>query len=219
MKRFIALCLFCILGGITAVAQEGEKQYLFPEFQKGQVLYKDGRVFNVDINYSLISNRFVFIDTHDENIIKEFGELDKVGVVKTGERIFTVSKKGEAGEIVQEKPRIIAEYRGKVTDQGKKAAYGGRSQTSSIDAISSFQSGGLSYRLEGDDRWVVSGIDKKYQVEYKNKMRNFSTPKQFTKIYPKEQTAAIEEFIKTKKIDFNSVEQVIELCNYADSLN
>jgi len=208
-----------MLGIAPAIAQKGEKQYLFPEFQKGQVLYKDGRAYNVDINYSLISNRFVFIDTHDNNVIKEFGELDKVGVVKTADRIFQISKRGEAGEIVQEKPRVIAEYKGKVTDQGKKSAYGGRSQTSSIDAISSFQSGGQSYRLEGDDRWVVTGIDKKYQVEYKNKMKSFATPKQFTKIYPKEHTAAIEEFIKTKKIDFDSVEQVIDLCNYADALN
>jgi len=203
-----------------AWGEEKQAQYLFPEFQDGQVLYRDGRVFKVQLNFSLVSNRFVFIDTFDDNSIKEFAEVNMIGSVKTGDRVFQVNSKGEASEILKLKdPIILVEYRGKIVDRGRKAAYGGRSQTSSIDSYSSFQSGGLSYKLEGDDRWIISGVEKKYQVEHKGKLKKFSTIKQFLKIYPKQHTAALEEFIKNKNISLESVEQVMDLCNYANSLD
>lgn len=220
MKRTITLGLLCIFCTATAWGEEKQTQYLFPEFEHGQVLYKDGRTYNVPLNFSLVSNRFVFIDTSDDNTIKEFGEPGLIGSVKTGGRVFQINGKGEASEILQtENPVIMVEYKGKIVDRGRKGAYGGRSQTSSIDAYSSFQSGGLTYKLAGDDRWIINGVEKKYQVEYKGKMKRFSTEKQFLKIYPKQQSTAIREFIHNKSIDFTSVEQVMDLCNYAHSLD
>lgn len=220
MKRLIILWLLCTFGITTVWGEEEQAQYLFPEFENGQVLYRDGRVFNVQLNFSLVSNRFVFIDTFDENTIKEFAELDMVGSVKAGDRIFQISRRGEASEILQpENPLILVEYKGKIVDRGRKAAYGGRSQTSAVDSYSSFQSGGLTYKLKGDDRWIINGVEKKYRVEYKGKLKTFSTVKQFLNIYPKKQRPSLQEFIESKGIDFNSVEQVTGLCNYADSLN
>jgi hypothetical protein len=220
MKRFIILGLLYIFTAVTARGEEKQTQYLFPEFENGQVLYRNGSVYNVQLNFSLVSNRFVFIDTSDKNTIKEFGQPDMIGSVKTGGRVFQINSKGEANEILQmENPVISVEYKGKIVDRGRKSAYGGRSQTSSIDSYTSIQSGGLSYKLEGDDRWIINGIEKKYQVEYKGKRNSFSTAKQFLKIYPKRQATVIQEFIKNKNINFNSVEQVTDLCNYADSLN
>lgn len=218
MKRLLTLILL-VFTCFSGVAEEKALQYLFPEFQNGQVIFKDGRNFIVSLNFSLISNRFVFIDTHDDNIIKEFAQPEEIGIVKVGERIFQLNSKGEAMEVVRmENPRVLAQYKGKVTDRGKKSAYGGRSQTSAIESISSFQSGGISYKIEGDDRWIVTGIDKKYQVERDKKMKNFTTAKQFIKLYPKQHATAIEDYINTNHTDFDSVEQVIALCIYADSL-
>ena len=221
MKRIITICLLYISCITTISAQKNQLQYLFPEFQNGQVLYKDGRMFSVSLNFSLISNRFVFIDTHDDNIIKEFAEIEKVGIVKTGNRIFQINNKGEANEIVQDaNPRITVSYSGKKTDQGKKAAYGGRSHTASIDAISTFRGGGgISYTLEGDDRWIITEVGKSYQVEYDKKMKKFQHIKQFIKIYPKQHHTAIETFVRQNGIEMDSVEKVIELCNFANSLD
>jgi hypothetical protein len=220
MKRMISLWLLCTFCIATAWGEEEQAAYLFPEFENGQVLYKDGRVFNVQLNFSLVSNRFVFIDTFDDNTIKEFAELDLVGSVKTGNRVFRINSKGEASEILQmENPLISVEYKGKITDRGRQAAYGGRSQTSAVENYSSIQSGGVTYKLKGDDRWIINGVEKKYGVEYKGKSKTFTTVKQFLNIYPKNKRPALQEFIESKDIDFNSVEQVKALCNYAYSLN
>lgn len=220
MKRFITVCLFCLMTVTQGWAEEEQIQYLFPEFQKGQVFDKNGRGFNAQLNFSLVSNRFVFIDENDNNTIKEFADVDAIRSVKVNDRIFLIGAQGETNEVVQQdNPRVLVEYKGKLFDKGKKSAYGGRSQTSSIDNYSSIQSGGQTYKLEGDDRWSIKGVEKKYQVAYKKKMKSFVSFKQFLKIYPKEQREALEEFIKTKKVDIESVEQVIDLCNYADALN
>ncbi len=219
MKRLVLLFVVGLTFSLFSFAQEADPdQYLFPTFQPGQVMYKDGRVFNVSLNYNLVSNRFIFIDTYDNNILKEFAELDKLGLVKVDDRNFHINNKGEAIEILQvENPRILVEYRGKVKDLGQKAAYGGRSQTSAIESLSSFQSGGQHYRLEGDPRYVVSGMERRYQVDTPKKMRSFSNAKQFVKIYPKHKDT-LEKFIKEQKVNFDSTKQVVTLCNYAHTL-
>lgn len=221
MKSFIIACFLSVAFSFMLSAQQEEdrEQYLFPSFENAQVIYKDGRVFNVSVNFNLVSNRFVFVDTHDNNILKEFAEVDKLGIVKVGERNFRINNRGEATEILQvENPRILVEYRGKVKDIGQKAAYGGRSQTSAIESISSFQSGGMHYKLEGDPRYVVSGMEKRYQVDTSKKMKSFANAKQFVKIYSKYKDV-LEKYIKEHNVDFDSAEQIVALCNYAHSLS
>ncbi len=135
-------------------------------------------------------------------------------------RTFLIVGQGEACEVVQfEKPKILAEYRGKFTDRGGQAAYGGRSQLASSSSFSSFESEGLVYQLEGDDRWIITGIEITYQVENKGRMRTFSNMRQFLKIYPKDYAAAIEGYAVDNAVDFESVEQVVDLCNLASSLD
>lgn len=219
MKRFMILCLLSVLGATAVFGQKGGAgQYLFGEFQNGQVVYKDGRVFKAIINYSLISNRFVFID--DDGTLMELGELNKLDVVTIGGRVFRVSDNGYACEIVHfEKPTVIAVYTGKVTDRGENTGYGGRSQTTSTRMMSTYHSGrSISDLTKDNGRWIVTGVNKSYQVEFKGKMRNFSTMRQLIKIYPKQHRAGVEKFAADNKIDFDSVEQVVKLCSYADSL-
>lgn len=218
MKRLLLVSLTVWFAAFFSFAQEEQPQYLFDSFQAGQVYYKDGRVFNVDVNFSLVSNKFVFIDAFDNDLIKEFADVGSVGVVKVGERIFVLDNKGGSEEVMQsENPRILVQYKGKIRDRGQKAAYGGRSQTSAIESISSFQQGGMLYRLEGDDRWIVQGVSKRYRVEKDRKMRMFSNEKQFLKIYSK-QKAKLQAYIKDKKIDFDNVDSIVGLCLYADGL-
>ncbi len=214
-------CLFAIFSVTPMWGQQEEQcQYLFPDFQNGRVVLKDGTTATAQLNYSLISNRFIFIDTADKNQIQELVDPSVIGNIIIGSRIFHLDPAGMAIETVQaERPMIFARYSGKSTDRGQESGYGGRSSTSSIKSISALHGSGMVYNLKGDDRWVVTGVDKEYQVERNGKMKRFSVLKQFLKIYPKQNEEAIKKFIDDNSIDFSSVEQVIELCNYAESLD
>jgi hypothetical protein len=220
MKHFMMLCLatICSVASLRG-QQDGQQQYLFPEFQNSRVGFKDRTSTTAQINYSLVSNLFVFIDKADNDLIKELINTEEIGYILIGSRTFQIGPQGEAIEVVQsQNPIILARYTGKAIDRGQESGYGGRSQTAAIKSVSSMQTGGRVYSLKGDDRWIVSGVDKEYRVEREGKMKKFSNLNQFLKLYPKQNKVAIEKFASGNSIDFDSVEQVIELCNYAESL-
>ncbi len=152
--------------------------------------------------------------------MKELGEITQLDSITIGGRVFTVTRRGEASEKVQyENPVIFVEYTGKSKDRGQRSTYGGRSQIASIKSVSQIRSYGNTYDLVGDDRWIVTGVYKTYRVEREGKMKKFSNLRQFLKIYPSQHTEAIKEFIDSNAIAFDSVEQVIKLCNYAEYLD
>ncbi|MDH6341730.1 hypothetical protein M2480_000813 [Parabacteroides sp. PFB2-12] len=219
MKRLLLVCIVAWFTFTSSMAQlVKEAQYLFPSFQAGLVYYKSGQVYNAQINFSLVTNKFVFIDTTDHDVIKEFAEPDNIGAVKIGERLFVADRYGSGEEVLKnENPRILVRYKGKLHDRGQKAAYGGRSLTSSIESVSSIQQGGTMYQLEGDDRWVIQGIEKRYKVEKDKKMKEFVNEKQFLKIFSKKKET-LQEYIQTNNVDFDNIEQVMALCQYADAL-
>ena len=148
MSRFIIILLLAIISGSNKLAaQIDSAQFLLRNFENGYVYYKDGRTFNVPLNYSLLIKKFLFQDQHDNNNIKEFSEPEMVATIKIGERIFLPTKDG-ATEVLQKDPPIFVQYRGALKWEGKQVGYGGRSETSAVDSYSSFQSGNTTHKLE-----------------------------------------------------------------------
>ena len=104
MSRFIIILLLAIISGSNKLAaQIDSAQFLLRNFENGYVYYKDGRTFNVPLNYSLLIKKFLFQDQHDNNNIKEFSEPEMVATIKIGERIFLPTKDG-ATEVLQKDP-------------------------------------------------------------------------------------------------------------------
>lgn len=102
MKRLVIFLIICIgnLPGFNGTAQEApvdSSQFLLRSFENGYVYYKDGRTFTVPLNYSLLIKKFLFIDQHDDNAIKEFSEPEMVATIKIGERTFLPTKDGATG--------------------------------------------------------------------------------------------------------------------------
>lgn len=198
-------------------AQEGNSEYLFNDFQKSLIYYKDGRVFGVKVNYNLARNAFMFIDENDNNNVKLFAEPDMVRVLKINDRIFQLDPKGLAQEHLNQEPYLVVTYRGKSRPQGKQVGYGGRSETASVDSYSSIQSGGHSYNLE-TEKIIVADVEKRYTIKKNKKQKQFQTPKQFLKLYPKDREETIRAYIKSNKINFDEPQQVLQLVKYAEAL-
>jgi hypothetical protein len=201
-------------------AQEERKEgFLFEKYQDGRIYYKDGRQFSALLNYDVYKRRFLFVDVNDGNNIKEFAEPQMVSLVKIGERTFMHNPR-DIKEILQTQPLLLVEYRTTLKEKGRNAGYGGRSSTASISNYSGIQSeGGIFHKFDVEDVYVVStNIKKTYYIEVDKKKKRFSTRKDFLKIYSKQQEA-INNYIRDNDIDFGSIEQVIQLCNYASTLS
>lgn len=211
----LIICLMAVTG--KSSAQEGKSEYLFNDFQKSLIYYKDGRVFSVKVNYNLARNAFMFIDENDNNNIKLFAEPDMVRTLKIDNRIFQLDSKGLAQEHLTQEPYLAVTYRGKSRPEGKQVGYGGRSETASVDSYSSIQSGGHSYNLE-TEKIILADVEKRYTIKKNKKQKQFQSSKQFLKLYPKEQEETIKAYIKSNKINFDEPQQVLQLVKYAEAL-
>lgn len=215
MKRILLFCLIYIMHTSGLVAQIDSTQFLLKDFQDGYVFYKDGRQFQVPMNYSLLIKKFLFIDQNDNNNIKEFLEPEMVATIKIGERIFLPTKDG-ATEVLQMDPPIFVQYRGSMRWEGKKVGYGGRSETSAVESYSSFQSGNTVHKLE-TEKLILTRIDKIFRIERNGKQYRFINEKQFLKAFP-EKKEVLKEYIKKNDFDFNAIDDVLQVYNYATTL-
>lgn len=215
MKKLILTLFISILSIINSIAQIDSTQFLFPSFQEALVTYKDGRQFRVAMNYNLVGGCFLFIDTYDNNEMKRIAEPEMVVNIKIANRIFLPTERG-ATEIIQTEPAFYVQYKGKIRNQEKLGAYGTRSATSAISTYSSIEANGISHKLETEKAYLM-GIYKRYSISKNGKMKKFINEKQFLKIYPK-QKKQLEQYIDKNQIDFNVVNQVLQLFNYAETL-
>lgn len=210
MKSILILFLIC-LGLPKAFGQDKHPSYLFPEFTDSYIYYKDGRVFQVPTNYDLFKNEFIFIDKDNEK--KEFSEPDMIISIKVGSRTFILTPGNKTAEIIQAAPQILVQYIGNKRIK-KDLTYGGKTETASVDSYSN-----MIYGTGDDEKNVVLvKIDYLFYVEKNKQLKQFSTEKQFLKIFSKHK-AQLKEYIDGYKIDFNSIGGVVKLCNYALSLN
>lgn len=187
--------------------------FLFEKFTNAYVYYRDGRVFQVPINYDLFKEKFIFLDKDQAE--NEFSDPDLVVSVKIGERTFLAVGDGNMAELMQQVPRILVQYSGSKRIQ-KNLTYGGKTETAAVDSYSTLKSGTSSNMKVGDDVFL-GNMDYEFYLEVNGKLKHFSTEKQFLKIFSS-QRDKLQMYIKENKIDFNAVDQVLKLCNYALSL-
>lgn len=210
MKSTLFLFILCC-SLLSGWAQESHSGYLFSNFSDSYVYYKDGRVFQIRLNYDLIKNRFEFIDKDNEK--KEFADPDMIVSIKVGERTFLLVENNEAAEILQADPQILVQYLGRKRIK-KDLTFGGKTETASVDSYSN-----LIYGTGEDGKnTVLTKIEYQFYVEKNKRLKRFSTEKQFLKIFSKHKEE-LKRYIDGFKIDFDSIGGVKNLCNYALSLN
>ncbi|MCC8198990.1 MAG: hypothetical protein LIP06_10570 [Tannerellaceae bacterium] len=146
----------------------------------------------------------------------EFGEIDMISAIRIENRVFYISNKKEVIEVLQFTPAIWVYYYGKIKDQGKNAGYGGKTHTAAVDSYSKLESGGLTHFLPGE-RKKLDGIKVVYEIEVGKKKKKFMNFTKLTNIF-KNHKAHLKDYIDKSAIDFNDTQQIVELCNYAFSL-
>lgn len=213
MKTKVLLILTFVFVCVTFNCQaqpSTSDSYLFKQFQDALVVYKDGRLFNVPANYNLLDNRFVFIDKADQDMEKEFSDLDLIAVIKMGGKDFLPTS-GKATEVMQAHPRFYVSYVGYSRQAPKPLTYGGVTETASVDTYSGT---GFINREQSGGR-VIKHIDKEYEVQIGKREKTFFNEKTFLKLFPKARHEELKDYIEKQNIDFNIPEQVLQLYMYS----
>ena len=216
MKKVITLLVLVMSSFAAKAGGDGlVNAFLFPEFEKGYVVLKsNGARLQALLNYDMVSERMIYIDSESTLI-----ELDtkSVVLVTIGERSFVPMPNRSFYEVIKSgNNEYFISHKSKIMSKGKSAGYGSYSQTSAITSMAHVQGPGyLSYigydeKFEGvDQSAVLIRNDKKYE--------KITSLKSLFKSLKQHQTA-LETFAKDNKVRFGKIEDVISIVEYAFSL-
>jgi len=219
MKTF-RLCFYLLIAGCfnSLFAQEEVSNgMLFPEFEKGTVIFKTGTRSSASLNYDMLRQQMLFLEA-DSTVMAIANPLD-ISVVIIGERRFLpASSQGDFYEEVQAgKGSFFVKHRAALLSQGKAAAYGGYSQTSSSTSFSRwYDSNGNSVNLSMNEKFRLE-IKCTYYLKIGDSYKSFFSAKSFGKLF-KGHESEIEEYAKKQPIDFSKIEDVSRMVEYGYGL-
>lgn len=193
-------------------------RYLFPEYTRGSVHNLDGSVINsVLLNYDTVSDEMLFVDEVSNEILS-IANPASIAYINIDGRQFVFGKKQSFYErIAMDDNYFFIQWHSRVQSKGKAAAYGGYSQTTSVDNISSFQSGtGTQHNLKIDEKFTSIPTNT-YFLSINNKLKQFVSQKALLKLM-KGHENEVNTFIKDEKINFRKGEDVTKLVAYCYEL-
>lgn len=215
MKLKILLILLSI--SIFTYAQESASlsHYVFPDFQQGVVLLKNGVRNNAKLNYNAATEEMVFDENGKMLAIGDviLPQIDTVFI--SNEKFIRVNDKFV--KIIIDKPEVelFIEYKCRIIPPGSPAAYGGTSQTSSTKSYSSIVSDGSVYSLElpGDYRITPHNI---YWINRSGKSKSFSSIKQLKRIY-RDKKKKIDNYLKNNDVKLENEKSVQDAIIYLEN--
>ena len=216
IRLFFIVYLLCYSNPFFA-QEELSNGYVFPDFENGNVFFRNGRHSSAFLNYNKLTQEMLFLD-ESKNIMK-IANPTEVLVVVIGERRFLpVSSKGVFYEEIQvENGSFFVQYIANMISEGKAAAYGGYSQTSSVTSLGSMQDGfGNTFKLTPNEKFRMKHQNAYYLLLGKN-YKVFNSSKSLAKLF-KGQELKIEEFAKEHSINFTNIEDITKIVEYGYSL-
>ena len=159
-------------------------QFLYPEFTKSKVRMKNGQVQNIMLNYNTVSEKMVF--QRDEKLF-DMANPEMVDTVFLQDSRFVPAGKVFYKIVLLAPVAFYAQYKGELQPPGTPAGYGGTSQVSNTNNLSSVQLSSGYYNLDlPADYTVKTNITYWYSKD--GNMLSFVNERQFLKLNPDKET-------------------------------
>lgn len=219
-KYFVKAILIVLVMGMPEfiTGQEtrtGPKpQYLFDDFSKCKVKMKDKNIKTAVMNYNTVTGCMVFI--RDDEYL-DLLNPEMVDTIYLNDRLF-IPVGNAFYEVLQSGPvSLFIQHKGEVLPPGKPAAYGGTSETSSSDYITTINlpQGQFNLPLPTDFKVRLTTI---YRIRQDNVWLDFTNVNEFLKLFP-EKKDRLKKFIKENHLKMNNPEHVKKIVDYSVSIN
>lgn len=201
---------------MTAQDTIKSKHYLFPDFSRGVVYYKEGAAVRHDMNYNLIMDEMQFINEKDKQAA--FYDFDKVEYISIGLRRFipldvdyaeVVMDTDEVALVLKRYTKVSGSTRGKVN----KLLNNGEQLADNV-TLSSDSTYYLVRLIK--PKGIRKGIFKGLALSQNRVVEALYGG--FLKVYSNHK-AQIEKFIKEEGINFNNAHDIIRLAEYCFKLD
>ncbi|HHU96714.1 MAG: hypothetical protein QM237_02520 [Bacteroidota bacterium] len=206
MKYKSLFLLLLITVSLHAQEEIRISHYLFPDFQPGVVLMKNGTRNNAKLNYNTASEEMVFDENGVLLAISDvlLPQIDTVFI--SNEKFIRVNNKFMKIIIDEPKISLFVEHKCRIIPPGKPAGYGGTSQLSSTTSFSSILSGGRVYDLELPKDFKVEPYSV-FWVNRNGKLQSFSNIRQLKRIY-RDKKKIIDNYLKENDVKITDEKSV-----------
>lgn len=213
-----------LLQGLTVCAQKTDKmilhagdslskyyRYLFPSFGDAVVKMRDGRSVVYKMNFNLLLCDMQFINRRgDTVVITNPADVDSIRLDSCS--FIYDYQKGYFQILAVSDPVCLAIHRHVTFEPVPKGAYGSNSSTGGVEMLNSVSNrGGTIPLVLNEDIYVLESTS--FFLYYKGGGLEKAGKAAFMRIYNGGK-ASLDQFIKTKKIDFNKQGDLEDLFHF-----
>lgn len=215
MKRTFPaiLLIFLVLQGKSQTKPDGSApQFLFPEFSTGKVRLMNGKIQALDLNYNIVSEKMVY---KKDDKLYDVVNTEIIDTVYIQESRFVPDGQVFYEVLLIAPVSLYIQYKGELIPPGAVAGYGGTSQVSNTKNLTSVNLSMGYYNLKLPADYTVK-YDQIFWIK-KDSLQNYSTERQFLKLFPGN-VPELKEFIKKQKIKFDKMADQVRLIEYCNEL-
>jgi hypothetical protein len=230
MKKKSILIFLCLFLSVSLSAQKEELvtvkagtrildyfpvsvRYLYPEFTKGRVLFKNGIYSERQLNYNFLLGEMEFIQSRDTLAIINKKDIRYVAIAQ--DTFFYdkgyIKQWSKWSKVIGLKERI------ELKEIQNKDPYGTASSASSSDSYGSMPMDGNFYKLSANKDMVFHRTRQFYIAEPEGEFILLNRKSLLDSFHGKEDK--IKQFLKANKTKFNSADDMSKLIDFLLKLN
>jgi hypothetical protein len=186
-----------------------QERYLYPQFTPGKVIFNNDIFSATKLNYNILMGEMQFIQSRDTLIIANKKDVKQIEVAsdtfyydKGYHRLIS-----DGGGIKLTEKEYI-----KLKEVLKKDSYGTTSSGSATTSYGSLPVEGNFYKLTANEDMVFQKVQEYYIATSTSGFVPLKK-KSLKKIFPKK-NHAIQNYLKSNKVDFNSKADLIKLTDF-----
>jgi len=210
--NLIQIFFLVVIAGYSQTNLMPVSHYVFPKFEKGIVLMKDGQRIENLLNYNSLTEEMIFDSKGIKLAISQPENIDTVFIglrkfVPRGNAFFEVLLKSES--------ILYAEYKSKMVDPGKPAGYGGSSQTSAITTYSKYYANGRVYEMHLPEGFETQS-SLVYWLEKNGNVNKFLNIRQLSKLF-EDKADIFKAYTRKNVVDYDDQNSIIDLVRFMDA--
>ena len=218
------LVLFLFVLSLIGSAHQDNKgnpipHFLFPKFKDGIIIMKDGAKFNAVLNYNMVDERMI---TEVEGIYRYSKNPSQIERIMIDNRTFIPFGSAFYEILTSGNVTLFLQNKSSLTPKGNDTGYGYKSKSVGPVASTRFELTPVTHQYQ-----EVAYIDlpqnvevtpaSVYWVSMGDKLKSFSTEKQFIKLFP-EYSTQLKDYIRNEGIKMKNREDLIKLGIYCNEI-
>jgi hypothetical protein len=191
-----------------------ELQFIFPDFQKGYILFKDRNKIDCQLNYNFLLDEILFIDVNGKKMALA-NPLDVLYVIIANRKFISTSN-GFFEVIEPGGINLVYKWICNITEKGKEGALGLQTDAPSVYQMNQITFDAKLWKLEVDKEAIVTVVVVPY-LTIKSKTVPIKGENAFIKAFPGKKSL-IKSYINQNPVDFKKEADLRRVTRYCNSL-